>query len=560
MGRLDPLTQYLAQAETGTVRLSFAHIERLIGGALPESARRHPAFWSNSDRNSYAKAWKSAGFVASRAGVGPEEVVFVRGTGFGADRASTPSGAYRLPAVEQVSDVHAVLIGCVATKRDRPLPAKDLYVSELFRRRRFYAESSGKQWFILSALHGLVEPNEVIPPYERSINDLTPAERANWAAQIASTLVDRAPDAVSAHVEVHAGLEYVAALRRPLQRAAIEIVTPLQGLRIGEQLQWYDRRNGPPPSVNRAPPSTTAGSAVVATQHHDADPEACGKLVTAITEAFSEGEMDLNDRAGAPTPGWQAMPEIAVADQLRREGLGNTGVRCFLTFVAAMDRARDAERLWFMAADLWRSSPWAFDPRAVARRRFTDLADVLRSSGVSQRHGPDAAAWRVIAEALTDYDAAASVIRKAVDAGSGDARQILDALSSTTPAGTSRFPMLAGPKVGPMWVRMLAVPGRANITSLEAIPVAVDVHVRRVTENLGVTNTAGLALEACRGRIQGVWQAGIETGTAVGPEALQGTAAALDPPLWFWGKWGCSFCERAGRRVPIGHACQSCQF
>lgn len=157
---------------------------------------------------------------------------------------------------------------------------------------------------------------------------------------------------------------------------------------------------------------------------------------------------------------------------------------------------------WFLAADLWRSSPWAFDPRAVAKRRFTDLADVLRSSGVSQRHGPDAVAWRLITEALTDYDTAASVIRKAVDAGSGDARQILDALSSTTPAGTSRFPMLAGPKVGPMWVRMLAVPGRANVSSLELLPVAVDVQVRRVTEKLGVTDTAGVDLEACRSRIQ----------------------------------------------------------
>ena len=26
-------------------------------------------------------------------------------------------------------------------------------------------------------------------------------------------------------------------------------------------------------------------------------------------------------------------------------------------------------------------------------------------------------------------------------------------------------------------------------------------------------------------------------------------AAALDPALWFYGKWGCTFCERAGRRL-----------
>lgn len=32
-------------------------------------------------------------------------------------------------------------------------------MSELFRRRRLYAESSGKPWFIVSALHGLVDVN-----------------------------------------------------------------------------------------------------------------------------------------------------------------------------------------------------------------------------------------------------------------------------------------------------------------------------------------------------------------------------------------------------------------
>ncbi len=111
-----------------------------------------------------------------------------------------------------------------------------------------------------------------------------------------------------------------------------------------------------------------------------------------------------------------------------------------------------------------------------------------------------------------------------------------------------------------MWVRMLAVPGSAHITSLDTLPVAVDVQVRKVTEYLGAATTAGLDLEAVRGRIQRAWQTGVEAGTSVGPDQLHGTAAALDPALWFWGKWGCSFCERAGRRVPIAEPCRSCQF
>ncbi len=560
MGRLDPLTQYLEQADTGSVRLSFVQIERLIGAALPESARRHPAFWSNSDQNSYATAWKAAGFVASRAGVGPEEVVFVRGTGFGGGRVNTSSGVDRPRVVDRVSDAHAVLIGCVATKRDLPLPAKELYMSELFRRRRLYAESSGKPWFIVSALHGLVDPDEVIPPYDRSINDLTPAERVDWADRVARALRERLPSAVGRHVELHAGQEYATALRRPLEAVDIGFVTPLSRLRIGEQLQWYDRQHGAPPPADHRHVPPDPRPTVAAKHPADADQATVGRLVTDITGAFTRGEIDLTDRPGAPPAGWSSMPEIAVADRLRGEGLDDAGVRRFLTFVAAMDRARDAERLWSLAADLWLSAPWVFDPRKVTTRSLTALTDSLRTGGVSQRHGPDALAWRLIAESLTDDDAATSVIRDVVEDGSGDAQQILQALQSRTPAGTARFPMLAGPKVGPMWVRMLAVPGNAHITALDTLPVAVDVQVRKVTEYLGAAATAGLDLEAVRGRIQRAWQAGVETGTSVGPDQLQGTAAALDPPLWFWGKWGCSFCERAGRRVPIAEACRSCQL
>jgi hypothetical protein len=89
-----------------------------------------------------------------------------------------------------------------------------------------------------------------------------------------------------------------------------------------------------------------------------------------------------------------------------------------------------------------------------------------------------------------------------------------------------------------MWVRMLAHPGGAAITSLEVLPVAVDVQVRKVTEYLGVTATEGLDLEAARPLIQGAWQADVRKAGAVGPPGLDGTAAALDPALWFYGKWG----------------------
>ena len=81
----------------------------------------------------------------------------------------------------------------------------------------------------------------------------------------------------------------------------------------------------------------------------------------------------------------------------------------------------------------------------------------------------------------------------AIEKGKGDARELRADLRSTQ-TGKARFPLLKGPKLAPMWVRIMAAPGGAVISNMETIPVAVDVHVRRVTENLGVTDTRRLTL------------------------------------------------------------------
>lgn len=92
------------------------------------------------------------------------------------------------------------------------------------------------------------------------------------------------------------------------------------------------------------------------------------------------------------------------------------------------------------------------------------------------------------------------------------------------------------------------------------MPIAVDVQVRKVTEYLGVTDTLGRPLDDVRATIQRTWARDVELNGAVGPGDLDGTSAALDPALWFFAKWGCTFCERAKRQMPIAPECGECQF
>ena len=290
-------------------------------------------------------------------------------------------------------------------------------------------------------------------------------------------------------------------------------------------------------------------------------PQEAGRVVTEMTSAFDRGELDLSDRPTAPIPGWASMPEVAVAVRLRQTGIAPSQLRCLITFTAAMDRARAADALWYSAEKLWINVPWVFDPATVCTSSFTELAEVLSENRVSQRHLQDVAAWRTIAESLADNTVSPD-INAAIFDGHGNARRLLEAsqLKALNSGKTSRFPFLAGPKVGPMWIRMLAEPGNARIDDIHVLPVAVDVQVRKVTENLGVTKTAGQDLERVRTQIQRGWQEAIDNGTAVGPEQLRGTAAALDPVLWFWGKWGCSFCERAKRQIPVHSVCAGCKL
>src|SRR5699024_9558468 len=73
-----------------------------------------------------------------------------------------------------------VLVGCVKSKRASGAPAKDLYTSGYFAKMRAYAESTGKPWFILSAEHGLVAPDQWLEPYDCYLPNESPAYRREW--------------------------------------------------------------------------------------------------------------------------------------------------------------------------------------------------------------------------------------------------------------------------------------------------------------------------------------------------------------------------------------------
>lgn len=64
-----------------------------------------------------------------------------------------------------------VLVGCGKTKKSRRCQAQRMYTSTYFAKKREFAKYLGDDWFIISAEHGIVDPEEVIAPYDTSPPD-----------------------------------------------------------------------------------------------------------------------------------------------------------------------------------------------------------------------------------------------------------------------------------------------------------------------------------------------------------------------------------------------------
>ena len=133
-----------------------------------------------------------------------------------------------------------ILIGCVKSKLERPAAAKELYTSRLFRGARCWAERRGSRWMILSALHGLVGPEDTIAPYEATLLTMGQAERRKWGARVMAQL-DLAGKGVETIIFL-AGAAYRTPIESAIEAAGTKTWAPLKGLGLGRQLQWFAKQ------------------------------------------------------------------------------------------------------------------------------------------------------------------------------------------------------------------------------------------------------------------------------------------------------------------------------
>lgn len=132
------------------------------------------------------------------------------------------------------------LVGCVKSKRNAAAPAGDLYTSPLFTGRKRRVAANCSRWFILSAKHGLIVPDQFIEPYDETLTTKGQAARRAWSSGILIQLREVLGDIGQYDYEIHAGASYVAhGLRAGLVSSGANVSLPAEGLTLGQQLAFY---------------------------------------------------------------------------------------------------------------------------------------------------------------------------------------------------------------------------------------------------------------------------------------------------------------------------------
>jgi len=132
-----------------------------------------------------------------------------------------------------------VLIACAASKTPHAAPAQELYCSTLFKNGLEYAKLlKPDDIFILSAMHHLVELDDVLNPYNFTLNDMKSKDIQVWADKVLEQITSKCYDLDNTQFVFLAGDKY----RKFLVSKMPHHDVPMKGLGIGYQLQWLQTR------------------------------------------------------------------------------------------------------------------------------------------------------------------------------------------------------------------------------------------------------------------------------------------------------------------------------
>lgn len=143
-----------------------------------------------------------------------------------------------MPTVETAMKT-VYLVSCVSRKASVPKPAEELYESDWFCKARKYVAQRLRPsdvWFILSAEHFLLAPNQIVEPYNTTLNTMGRQDRRRWSANVLEQI--RSILGPGDTVVLIAGQRYRETLVPFLRAAGHTVEVPMEGMPIGKQKAW----------------------------------------------------------------------------------------------------------------------------------------------------------------------------------------------------------------------------------------------------------------------------------------------------------------------------------
>jgi hypothetical protein len=135
-----------------------------------------------------------------------------------------------------------VLVSCSKSKLDGMRRAGDLYEpSDIFGKRRTFAEREGVEWGVLSAKYGYLRSWEAVESYDKHISDRTPV----WGSFVLDGLLTDLEFLGVDQVTVLAGKRYVDPLVAELEARGYDVLDYNRGLRPGERKRELKKANAP---------------------------------------------------------------------------------------------------------------------------------------------------------------------------------------------------------------------------------------------------------------------------------------------------------------------------
>lgn len=131
-----------------------------------------------------------------------------------------------------------IFLSCVKNKNKYPCTARDMYISDLFKKSLSYAEqlSESTTIYILSAKYGLLELDQQIEPYELTLNTMNKKQRKEWADKVLIQCKDK-DISFDDEIIFLCGKKYREFLMKEFKNSK----APLEHLGIGKQLAFYNK-------------------------------------------------------------------------------------------------------------------------------------------------------------------------------------------------------------------------------------------------------------------------------------------------------------------------------